>query len=1023
MGSLKQLCQPRKSVFDKTKRDTVLDLSDLVQGKIDGTEFFTENFVTEGMRTLLTEAFRRLEGKSAQGLFKLTQAMGGGKTHNLIALGLLAKDSKLRTRVLSGIYDPKDLGQVRVVAFSGRESDAPFGIWGEVAAQLGKKEAFKEYYSPLQAPGQTAWINLLKGQPTLILLDELPPYLDSALSKTVGDSNLARVTGTALANLFVALGKADLANVCVVVSDLTSSYAQGKQALSQAMGDLQDEINRLSMDLQPVRINTDEFYHILRTRLFEKLPTAQQIGDVAQAYGKAVRDAKQMDITNQSPEQFAQRVQESYPFHPAIKDLYARFRENRGFQQTRALIRLMRVVVSQLWAKGEADNKQLIAAHDLDFNDQETLSEVKQINSSLENAIAHDIANEGNAVAEVMDTNLSSSDTRDACRLVLMSSLANVPNAVVGLSVPEVIANLCEPGRKIASLKADVLEKLSTAAWYLHANRDGKLYFKDVQNLNAKLDSLSKAYVREQSIKELRQRLDSMFAPSSRWCYQAVQSLPGVDEIELSQDRVTLVVTEPYAGSGLNPHLKQFWEQATWKNRVAFLTGTRNTFENLLDNAKRLKAIDHILADMHADKVPENDPQMKQANDLKDTIHLQFLSACKETFTILYYPTKNSLAQADFLMAYKDNKYEGESQIIDLLKSKQKFTEDISGDIFRKKCEQRLFTANPMLWSQIKERAGQNAEWQWHRPDALDSLKDECIHRDVWREQGSYVEKGPFPQPATQLQIQERSRDEDTGEVELKLVPVHGDTVYAEIGGPATTASQKVDGGIYRTAEMEVSFLAVDSSKKHEPGPPVTWRNRVTMKYRLFSGGNRKKMCELRAAPPGSNIRYTTDGSDPKIAGGAYDSPFEVPKGTQVVLAYAEQDGVESDSLKIAIDWEKDEEVRVDPTKPVTWKRKHSPGLTNETYAFLQRIQDFKAQASGVRISITGQHWMELTMHEGMWLSGVQLLEVLEAVRKLLPDGQVGLESTALHFERGQDLLDWVNDAKTQLLPGEIVQK
>lgn len=37
--------------------------------------------------------------------------------------------------------------------------------------------------SPLQAPGQSAWINLLKGPPTLILLDELPPYFDNAFLK------------------------------------------------------------------------------------------------------------------------------------------------------------------------------------------------------------------------------------------------------------------------------------------------------------------------------------------------------------------------------------------------------------------------------------------------------------------------------------------------------------------------------------------------------------------------------------------------------------------------------------------------------------------------------------------------------------------------------------------------------------------------------------------------------------------------------------------------------------------------
>jgi predicted AAA+ superfamily ATPase len=42
------------------------------------------------MSTLLEQGFLRLEGNSTQGVFKLKQAMGGGKTHNLLTLGLLA---------------------------------------------------------------------------------------------------------------------------------------------------------------------------------------------------------------------------------------------------------------------------------------------------------------------------------------------------------------------------------------------------------------------------------------------------------------------------------------------------------------------------------------------------------------------------------------------------------------------------------------------------------------------------------------------------------------------------------------------------------------------------------------------------------------------------------------------------------------------------------------------------------------------------------------------------------------------
>ena len=67
MKTVRQACVPRPTTFDPARRDTVLDLSDLVADRIDAAAFFAENHVTEGMRTLLTEAFRRLEGKSTQG--------------------------------------------------------------------------------------------------------------------------------------------------------------------------------------------------------------------------------------------------------------------------------------------------------------------------------------------------------------------------------------------------------------------------------------------------------------------------------------------------------------------------------------------------------------------------------------------------------------------------------------------------------------------------------------------------------------------------------------------------------------------------------------------------------------------------------------------------------------------------------------------------------------------------------------------------------------------------------------------
>lgn len=1026
MKPLSQLCVPRQSVFDTQRRDTVLDLTDLAADRIDPTAFFAENFITEGMKVLLQQGFRRLEGKSDQGIFLLKQAMGGGKTHNLLSLGLLAANPAVRQPVMGKFYtpDPK-LGPVKVVAFSGRESDVPFGLWGSIAEQLGKKEHFKGLYEPLQAPGQTAWQTLLKDQTVLILLDELPPYMENARARSIGNSDLAHVTATALSNLLVAINREGCERVCLVITDLTGSYEGGSGQITGVLSDLEKETHRTAMSLEPVRMGSDELYHILRTRLFETLPQESEIGEVAQAYAKAIRDARQMDITSESPEQFAARIEAAYPFHPAIRDLYARFRENPGFQQTRGLIRLMRIVTSRLWASGAADDKYLISAHDIDLNDRETLGEITQINNTLQNAIAHDVASSGAAVAETMDNNLGGTDTQDACKLLLMASLANVPNAVLGLSIPELVAYLCAPGRDTARLKDNVLTKLSTAAWYLHSNRDGKLYFRNVENLNAKLESLVKAYLPEQAVKELRTRLEELFKPSTGWCYQRVLVLPPVDEIELEQDRVTLVITEPQAGSGLRKELKSFWEGSTWKNRVAFLTGVKDTYNQLIDTGKRLRAVQHILGDLKQEKVPDNDPQMVQAKDLEDSIQMNFHSAVRETFTQLWYPINTGLVNADFQMKFEGNKYSGEGQVLALLREKKKFEDDVSGEIFRKKCEMRLFTVQSLPWSEIKKRAAINTGWQWHRADALDALKGDCVHKDIWREQGGYVDKGPFPQPDTDVLIQELSRDPDTGEVTLRVTPVHGDTVYYDVGADASTASAKLDGNTIVVKDMQVSFLAVDSKGEHDAGIAKGWANRITLKYRIYQSGDDKCM-ELRAVPDAA-IHYTTDGSNPRVAGATYNGDFMIPQGAPLVLAYAERDGIESEVEKIVVSWDSKKTVEVDPGRPATWTRSHGYNSTKESYEFLARLKKYSARVSGLNVTITGDGgdpgWIELNTSDQRQVGYEQVEACLEALRQVQTSGQIQLAAQALHFEAGLDLQAWVEDAKLTLRNGEVRQQ
>ncbi|MBW9234579.1 ATP-binding protein, partial [Leptospira santarosai] len=88
-------------------------------------------------------------------------------------------------------------------------------------------------------------------------------------------------------------------------------------------------------------------YHILRTRLFEEIASEEEIHDIALSYKEAVKETKQMNYSNYNPDSVYAGIKDAYPFHPSIKDLFARFKENSGFQQTRGFIRLTRMMIKK----------------------------------------------------------------------------------------------------------------------------------------------------------------------------------------------------------------------------------------------------------------------------------------------------------------------------------------------------------------------------------------------------------------------------------------------------------------------------------------------------------------------------------------------------------------------------------------------------------------------------------------------------------------------------------------------------
>ncbi|HOD39836.1 MAG TPA: DUF499 domain-containing protein [Candidatus Wallbacteria bacterium] len=1033
LKTLYELCKPRESVFDVNKRDDVLDLTALVENKIKPEEFFDENYLTAGMKVLFETAFKRFRGQSETGVIKLTQSMGGGKTHNMLSLGLLAKHPEFRTKVIGQHFKNDTLGKINVIAFTGRESDAPYGIWGAIAEQIGKKEQLNSYYSPLAAPGQTAWINLLKGQPLLILLDELPPYLENAKAKQIGNTDLSVVTTTALANLFTALGKPELSNVCLVISDLRATYESGSELLQSSFRELENEVNRSALNIEPVGSSSDEIYHILKKRLFKSLPNDADVNEVANAYKKSVSDARQSGHTNISPDTVFVGIKDSYPFHPSLKDLYARFKENPGFQQTRGLIRFMRIIVSQLYGgdKPKAKNKYLINSFDMDLNDRDMLTAVTQIKQTLTNAISHDIAANGKAISEEIDKTYGWEIASQISKLILVSSLADVPNALLGLPMHEIIGYLCEPEKDINHAKK-ALDELSMRAWYLHADAQGKYFFQNIKNLIAELNSLVDSYTNENAKKELKTLLEEKFKPVVGDCYQKAEVFPALDEIKLSEDKVSLILFEPYPIGGLHPDLFEFYKNTKYKNRVAFLSGSKNTMDNLYRSAKEYKAIQSIINRMREDAVPESNQQFQRAMEKLHKITLNVLQSARETFVTLHYPLRDSLKTADFLMEFSGNNFNGEEQIKRVLQSKQKFADsaEASGDTFRKKCEERLFTQKEMRWNDICERAATNISWQWHITNALEKLRDDCLKKGLWREHGGYIEKPPFPKEKTDVMIQEISRDDNTGEALLKIIPKYGDRVFYEIGGPATTGSNAVenfDG--FKTKELHLSFICIDSKGEYETGAQKEWKNRISLKHRVFTKNNGRAL-ELKAVPQSNaiKVKYSTDGSNPKEHGGIYEEPIMIPAESVFVLAVAEHGGNYYDAVTINVGGGGGTDPQgpeIDPKKPLKLRKSYKTNDTEETYRELAILKKHNAEISDINLTLfkidetnNQKGWVDVTTDSETFINSEKLEKEIESIRKnIISEGKlnINLKYKFTKFETGQKFLDWVCEKKLEI--------
>jgi len=336
----------------------------------DPEKFFDRTFLTQNLGDFSAEVLRRLSGEKTQtsAVFNMATQFGGGKTHALTLLYHLATkgDEVDQLPGVPAILEKAHISKIpkaAIAVFVGTEFDTITGRggndgtplrktpWGEIAFQLGGEESFnkvKKHDEQMTAPGGDVIRSMLpKGQPCLILMDELMNYVNRF--RKIEKSNqlysfLHNLSEVARAEDSMVLVVSIPGSELEMTTEDHADYDRFKKLL-----------NRLGKHV--IMSTPSESTEIIRRRLFEWDGITEDGRKTIKEYSRWV-----MDHRDQMPGDFPidnapEAFRATYPFHPAVISVFERkWRSLPKFQQTRGILRLLALWISLNFKKGNEGN-------------------------------------------------------------------------------------------------------------------------------------------------------------------------------------------------------------------------------------------------------------------------------------------------------------------------------------------------------------------------------------------------------------------------------------------------------------------------------------------------------------------------------------------------------------------------------------------------------------------------------------------------------------------------------------------
>ena len=332
----------------------------------------------------------------ARALWRLDQAMGGGKSHGLIGLWHLAehpaalgatdvgREAFAKAAAILDGPPAADLNNPQVVVLACDNMTAGKGV----AALDGPAQTLYERFLWRLFGGDNALYLRYKdfngdkskliealtaiGRPVLVLVDEIMDYI-----RQLSDTEHADLAVRDMAFLRALLDSVnDVPNVAAVIVMIASEKDNiDLDAAGQRRRNELDDLLIRNGETATINDNTD-FAAILRRRLFEGTAPTEVLAATARTFTTRMtgpwRDKVFKTIPATASPEFPDEVARCYPFHPQLMSLAEQeWAKLAGFQRVRSTIRIFAATAHALHKRGKAGEwtPLLVGPGDLPLSD------------------------------------------------------------------------------------------------------------------------------------------------------------------------------------------------------------------------------------------------------------------------------------------------------------------------------------------------------------------------------------------------------------------------------------------------------------------------------------------------------------------------------------------------------------------------------------------------------------------------------------------------------------------------------